>query len=82
MKKNKYMIVDLIVDNNLQNEFFKIIKDIKDKKMSREIDESYSGGFWDFTYDLGFTCDTNTNEKMFEATYNQLWEITERVLGE
>jgi hypothetical protein len=82
MKKIKYMIVDLIVENNLQVEFFKILQDIKGGEMNRDIDEVYNDGFWDFTFDLGFDCDTSENEKMFEAIYNQLWEIAEKVLGE
>lgn len=82
MKKINYMIIDLIVENNLQSEFFKIIKDIKDEKMNREIDENYSGGFWDLTYDLGFNLDTRENEKMFEAIYNMLWETCDKLLGE
>jgi hypothetical protein len=76
------MIVDLIVENNLQVEFFKILQDIKVGEMNRDIDEVYNDGFWDFTFDLGFDCDTSENEKMFEAIYNQLWEIAEKVLGE
>ena len=82
MRKIKYMIVDLIVENNLQVEFFKILQDIKGGEMNRDIDEVYNDGFWDFTFDLGFDCDTSENEKMFEAIYNQLWEIAEKVLGE
>jgi hypothetical protein len=82
VKKIKYMIVDLIVENNLQVEFFKILQDIKVGEMNRDIDELYNSGFWDFTFDLGFNCDTSENEKMFEAIYNQLWEIAEKVLGE
>ena len=82
MRKIKDMIVDLIVENNLQVEFFKILQDIKSGEMNREIDESYNEGFWDFTYDLGFTCDTKANETMFEAIYNELWETAEKVLGD
>jgi hypothetical protein len=75
-------IIDLIDDNQLQFEFFKILQDIKLGEMSRDIDESYKDGFWDFTYSLGFDCDTKTNETMFEAIYNQLWEIAEKMLGQ
>jgi hypothetical protein len=82
MKKINYMLIDLIVDYQLQFEFFKILQDIKLGEMSRDIDESYKDGFWDFTYSLGFDCDTKTNETMFEAIYNQLWEIAEKMLGD
>jgi hypothetical protein len=82
MKNIKDMVVDLIVENDLQDSFFKILKDIIKGKMNRDIDELYNGGFWDFTYDLGFNCDTRENEKMFESIYNQLWEIAEKVFGE
>jgi hypothetical protein len=82
MRKIKDMIVDLIVENNLQFKFFKILQDIKVGELDRDYDESYADGFWDFTYDLGFTCDTKENEIMFEAIYNQLWETAEKVLGD
>ena len=82
MKKIKDMIVDLIVENNLQFEFFKILQDIKIGEMNREIDYIYNEGFWDFTFDLGFDCETATNEKMFEAIYNELWEVAQRFLGD
>lgn len=82
MKRIKDMVVDLIVENNLQDKFFKILQDIKSGEMNRDIDESYNDGFWDFTFNLGFDCETATNEKMFEAIYNELWEIAEKVLGD
>jgi hypothetical protein len=82
MKNIKDMVVDLIIENDLQDIFFKILQDIIKGKMNRDIDELYNNGFWDFTYDLGFNCDTRENEKMFEAIYNQLWEIAEKVFGE
>jgi len=81
MESSKDMVVNLIVGNGLQDKFFEILQDIIKGKMSRDIDELYNGGFWDFTYSLGFDCDTKENETMFEAIYNKLWEIAEKMLG-
>lgn len=80
MNKTKNMIINLIIENELEGEFFKILKNIKNGELDRDYDENYANGFWDFTYDLGLDCDTGENEKVFESVYNGLWEIAESII--
>lgn len=76
------MIFEIIKDKGYEYEFNKILVSIKRGKLDRDEDDINAEGFWNFTYDLGFNCDTGENEKMYEIVYNKLWEIAEKVLGE
>ena len=81
MKIGKKELFEMITDLGLGDMFFNIIAEFSKGKIERNYDESYSGGFWDFTYELGFTCDTDENEREFERIYNMLWEIAENMVG-
>ena len=61
-----------------------IVKQIKNGKMSREIDEKYAGGFWDFA---GAVSDNihrlmhdSRDDKLQENLYGIFYEIVEECL--
>lgn len=56
-----------------------IVKQIKQNKLNREIDETGAGGFWDLAYEItGLDGTINDEEQeMVERVYNAFWEIVE-----
>ena len=61
-----------------------IVKQIKDKKLTREIDETGAKGLWDYSYEITEIARMKSNimehdyQDMVGLVYNSLWEIVER----
>jgi len=62
-------------------EIKKIIKQIKNGKLSREIDETGANGFWDFAYEITQEAKkimlSDDYQELVEVIYNALWEVYE-----
>lgn len=58
-----------------------IVQKIADGELTRDIDESGAGGFWDYSNELIYSCsDLPTPEihhELQENIYNALWELYE-----
>jgi hypothetical protein len=81
-KMNNKKIFEIIESSGYNHYFIKLLTKAKRGELIRDEDDINNEGFWNFTYDLGFDCDTGKNEKMFESVYNQLWKIAEKLLGD
>lgn len=61
-----------------------IIKKIKSGEITRDNDEAYAGGFWDYANDIVGSYMQSLNdeqvEKLQEQLYNDFWEIYEKTL--
>lgn len=61
-----------------------IIKRIKSGEISRDNDEAYAGGFWDYANDIVGSYIHLLNDEQVgqlqEELYNDFWEIYEKTL--
>ena len=57
-----------------------IVKQIKNGKMSREIDEKYAGGFWDLAREIESYGKEEAYEPLQEILYGIFYEIVEECL--
>lgn len=61
-----------------------IIKKIKSGEITRDNDEAYAGGFWDYANDVVGSYMQSLNdeqvEQLQEQLYNYFWEIYEKTL--
>ena len=60
-----------------------IVRDIKNGKMNRGIDEKYAGGFWDFAGEIADVCHLKNDaeyELLREDLYGIFYEIVEECL--
>jgi len=58
-----------------------IIQNIVSGEMTRDIDEKYAGGFWDYAGEIVLDSTDPTDEHLQSEIYYALWEVADLLIN-